>query len=176
VKRIDARSRRNPALPQKFRSDEFYLGAQREDVNPLQGREPQTALALIATPHLVQNAGRRHQLVSVPMVFPPRPGDRLLGGKFTVRGEAGDQVRRDRGFDVDAWHDWFPRRGCHSCQGVYMRTVHRQAFGRGFRGPRQPGTKVAPRFGRLPAMTLPREDLDSPWVREPGFELPRNPR
>jgi hypothetical protein len=26
------------------------------------------------------------------------------------------------------------------------------------------------------AMPLPREDLDIPWVREPGFELPRNPR
>ena len=38
MKRIDARSWRNPALPQKFRTDDFYLGAQREDMNPFQGR------------------------------------------------------------------------------------------------------------------------------------------
>lgn len=53
---------------------------------------------------------RRHKLVSVPMVFPPRPGEGLLFGEIPVLGETGDPVRRNRGFKLDAWHDWFPLR------------------------------------------------------------------
>jgi len=44
------------------------------------------------------------------MVFPPRPGEGLLFGEIPVLGETGDPVRRNRGFKLDAWHDWFPLR------------------------------------------------------------------
>jgi len=96
--------RRNPSLSDKLITDEFYVLGRPENSHSVEAAKSQCALGFVAEGGFLQNDFRRHELVSVPVAIPPRPRDCLLFREPVVLGNPGNKERRNRGFEIDAWH------------------------------------------------------------------------
>jgi hypothetical protein len=104
VERVERRGPRNPSLSDKLITDEFYVLGGPENSHAVEAAKSQCALGFVAEGGFLQNDFRRHELVAVPVAIPPRPCDGLLFREPVVLGNPGDEERRNRGYEVDAWH------------------------------------------------------------------------